>query len=337
MRNVTLNYADGVSRSFEVAPGELILDAAIAAEVPVLYQCQSGSCSSCTATLSSGDAQTRTGASSTLLASEVAAGTRLLCVCEANSDCSFDVGYTSEAGAGVAHEVHAFIDSIENIASNAVRLTVELAEGEWMAFRPGQFMQIEVPGLGVLRSYSPSSVGTDLPKMTFLIRILPDGAMSNFLSTAAEPDQVLKLTGPYGSFFLREEKKRAPHIFVAGGTGLAPILSMIDTLRQMGGRKPPMLLSFGCATPDALFCLDDIELRKQWLPTLEARICVDRDPLAGMHHGNPVSALRAGDVTPDTVAYLCGPQVMIDAATRRLIELGADPANIYSEQFTPSN
>jgi len=337
MHHVTLNYADGVSRGFDVAPGELILNAAIAANIPVLYQCQSGSCSSCASKLSSGDAQTRAGASSTLLASEVAAGTRLLCVCEAKSDCSFDLAYTSEAGASVAQEVHAFIDSVEPIASNVMRLTVDLAEGEWMAFRPGQFMQIEVPGLGVLRSYSPSSVCVDVPKLEFLIRILPDGAMSNFLSKVAEPDQVLKITGPFGSFFLRDEKKRAPHIFVAGGTGLAPILSMIDTLRQSGGRKPPMLLSFGCATPDALFCLEDIELRKQWLPTLEARICVDRDPQKGMHHGNPVSALREGDVTPDTVAYLCGPQVMIDAATRRLVELGADPANIYSEQFTPSN
>ncbi|MCY1181276.1 Benzoate 1,2-dioxygenase electron transfer component [compost metagenome] len=148
---------------------------------------------------------------------------------------------------------------------------------------------------------------------------------------------MLTLSGPYGAFFLREEKKRAPHIFVAGGTGLAPILSMIDTLRQGGGRKPPMLLSFGCATPEVLFCLDDIELRQQWLPSLEARICVDREPRDGLHHGSPVSALREGDVTsPDTVAYLCGPQPMIDAATARLIELGVDPANIFAEQFVAS-
>ena len=337
MPQVTLNYADGVSRSFHVATGGLILDAAVAAEIPVLYQCQSGSCGTCVARLSEGDALIGAGVSSSLLASEVAAGIRLLCVCEASSDCSFDLDYTSQAGTSVAHEVHAFIDLVEQIASNAVRLKVELADGEWMEFLSGQYMQIEVPECGVVRSYSPSSVGAAVPTLEFLIRILPDGAMSNFLSKPLAPDQMLKLTGPYGSFFLREEKKRAPHIFIAGGTGLAPILSMIDALRTMGGRKPPMLLSFGCATPDALFCLDDIALRKQWLPTLEARICVDRDPQEGMHHGNPVSALRAGDVKPDTVAYLCGPQVMIDAACRRLIELGADPANIYSEQFTPSN
>ncbi|MBE7928890.1 ring-hydroxylating dioxygenase ferredoxin reductase family protein [Pseudomonas saudiphocaensis] len=338
LHHVTLNFADGVTHSFSVPRGANILDAAIEAEMPVLYQCRSGSCSSCICNLADGDAATLPGASSTLLASEYEAGQRLLCVSQARSDCTFNLGYGSEVGASAAHEVHAFIDSVERIASNVVKLTLELAEGEWMEFRPGQFMQIVVPGLGVLRSYSPSSTQVDLPKMEFLIRLLPGGAMSGFLEHEAETDQVLTLSGPYGAFFLREESRRAPHIFVAGGTGLAPILSMIDTLRQGGGRKPPMLLSFGCAVPEALFSLEDIELRQQWLPTLETRICVDREATEGLHLGSPVSALREGDVTsPDTVAYLCGPQPMIDAATARLIELGVKPENIFAEQFVASN
>lgn len=337
LHQVTFNFADGVSRSLSVAGGTSILDAALEAEIPLLYQCRSGSCSSCVAQLSEGEAHTRLGASSTLLASEYAAGQRLLCLCQAQSDCTFELGYGSEVGSSVAQQVHAFVDSVERIASNVMRLTVELAEGDSLEFRPGQFMQIEVPGHGAVRSYSPSSTATDLPKLEFLIRLLPGGAMSGFLEDKAAVEDVLTLSGPYGAFFLREEKRRAPHIFVAGGTGLAPILSMIDALRQGGGRKPPMLLSFGCANPDALFCLDDIELRQQWLPSLEARICVDREPREGLHHGSPVSALREGDVSPETVAYLCGPQPMIDAATARLIELGVDPANIFAEQFVASN
>jgi benzoate/toluate 1,2-dioxygenase reductase subunit len=174
--------------------------------------------------------------------------------------------------------------------------------------------------------------------MEFLIRLLPGGAMSTFLENEAGTDHVLTLSGPYGAFFLRDEHKRVPHIFVAGGTGLAPILSMIDTLRQSSGRKPPMLLSFGCAVPEALFSQEDIELRQQWLPSLEARICVDREATEGLHLGSPVSALREGDVSnPDTVAYLCGPQPMIDAATQRLIELGVKAQNIFAEQFVASH
>mgnify|MGYP003941207743 CR=1 FL=1 len=338
LHQVTLNFSDGVTHSFQVAQGANILEAAIAADMPVLYQCRSGGCSSCICTLADGEAVTQPGASSSLLSSEYEAGQRLLCVSQANSDCTFNLPYGSEVGASSAHEVHAFIDSVERIASNVMRLTLELAEGEWMEFRPGQFMQIVVPGLGVLRSYSPSSTQLSLPKMEFLIRLLPGGAMSSYLEKEADVDQVLTLSGPYGSFFLREEHRRAPHIFVAGGTGLAPILSMIDTLRQMGGRKPPMLLTFGCANPEALFSLEDIELRQQWLPTLEARICVDRGATGDLHEGSPVSALREGDVTsPDTVAYLCGPQPMIEAATKRLIELGVKPENIFAEQFVASN
>ncbi|MDH4611658.1 ring-hydroxylating dioxygenase ferredoxin reductase family protein [Pseudomonas sp. BN102] len=337
LHQVTFNFADGVSRSLSVAGNTSILDAALEAEIPLLYQCRSGSCSSCIAQLSGGEAHTRSGASSTLLASEYAAGQRLLCLCQAQSDCTFELGYGSEVGSSVARPVHVFVDSVERIASNVMRLTVELADGDTLDFRPGQFMQIEVPGYGAVRSYSPSSTATDLPRLEFLIRLLPGGAMSSFLEEKAAAEDVLTLSGPYGAFFLREEKRRVPHIFVAGGTGLAPILSMIDALRQGGGRKPPMLLSFGCANPDALFCLDEIELRQQWLPSLEARICVDREPREGLHHGSPVSALREGDVTPDTVAYLCGPQPMIDAATARLIELGVDPGNIFAEQFVASN
>ncbi|WP_044874028.1 FAD-binding oxidoreductase [Pseudomonas sp. LFM046] len=338
LHQITLNFSDGVSRTFGVAPGGNILDAALASEMPVLYQCRSGGCSSCICSLAEGEAVTQPGASTSLLGSEYEAGQRLLCVSQANTDCTFNLGYGSEVGAGAAHEVHAFVDSVERIASNVMRVTLELADGEWMEFLPGQFMQIVVPGLGVLRSYSPSSTQAILPKMEFLIRLLPGGAMSGFLENQVEVDQVLTLSGPYGAFFLREEHKRAPHIFVAGGTGLAPILSMIDTLRQSGGRKPPMLLSFGCAVPEALFSLDDIELRKQWLPTLEARICVDREATEGLHLGSPVSALREGDVTsPDTVAYLCGPQPMIDAATQRLIELGVRAENIFAEQFVASH
>ena len=335
---ITLNFSDGVTKQFSVPPKTSILDAALENDVPVLYQCRSGSCSSCLCTINDGDASTLDGESSTLLPSEYSLGQRLMCVSQANSDCSFDVAYSSEVGAISAQEAKVFIDSIEHIGTNTVRLTVELAEGYHMSFRPGQFMQINVPGVGLVRSYSPSSTNQNLPKMEFLVRLIPGGVMSTYLEKQAAVDQILTLTGPYGSFFLREEHKRAPHIFVAGGTGLAPILSIIDTLRQSSGIKPKMLLSFGCATPDALFCLEDIELREQWLPTLETRICVDREAKESHYLGNPVSPLQADDVTdPNTVAYLCGPQPMINAAIARLVELGVKAENIFAEQFVASH
>lgn len=335
---VTLRFADGATHTVLTEDGRSVLDAALQAGAPVIHQCHSGSCSSCIATLCEGSAVTQAGATTSLLSSEYAAGQRLLCVTRAQSDCVFELPYTSTAGQIAPVTAHAFVDGVERIASNVMKLTLELAEGDWLDFRPGQYLQVEIPGTETVRSYSPSSIAADLPRLELLVRLLPGGAMSSWLEGGARPDDVVKIKGPYGAFFLREDHRRAKHIFVAGGTGLAPVLSMVDGIRQWGGRKPPMLLSFGCAEPQALFCLDELELRRQWLPTLETRISVDRGAQGDVLSGSPVAALREGDVpNADTVAYLCGPQPMIDAATRRLIELGVPPEHIYSEQFVASH
>lgn len=335
---VTLRFADGATHTVLTEDGRSVLDAALQAGAPLIHQCHSGSCSSCIATLCEGSAVTQAGATTSLLSSEYAAGQRLLCVTRAQSDCVFELPYTSTAGQIAPVTAHAFVDGIERIASNVMKLTLELAEGDWLDFRPGQYLQVEIPGTETVRSYSPSSIAADLPRLELLVRLLPGGAMSSWLEGGARPDDVVKIKGPYGAFFLREDHRRAKHIFVAGGTGLAPVLSMVDGIRQWGGRKPPMLLSFGCAVPEALFCLDELELRRQWLPTLETRISVDRGAQGDVLSGSPVAALREGDVpNADTVAYLCGPQPMIDAATRRLIELGVPANRIYSEQFVASN
>lgn len=336
-KNVTLQFIDGVSKSIVVREGESVLNAALAAGVPLIHQCRSGSCSCCMASLVNGRANMRKGASSTLLRSEFEAGKRLLCLAEPEADCTFALNYESNASEQQATQFKAFIDDIEKVAHNVVRLKLELAEGFWADFRPGQFFQIKVPGLGTMRSYSPSSTAADMPKMEFLIRLLPDGVMSNYLRDAAKRDDVLELEGPFGNFFLRD-KVSAPHIMIAGGTGLAPMMSMVDTLRKKSGRKPKVLLSFGCANPESLFCLDDIELRKHWLPTLTTRVSVDCGASGALLGGNPVDALRPEDaVDPETVAYLCGPPLMLEAAHARLLSLGVREENIFAEQFTPSN
>lgn len=334
---VTLQFSDGEQRAVTVPDGKTVLDAAIEAQIPILHQCRSGSCSSCMAVLLEGQASVRPGASSTLSRSEVDAGHRLLCVTEVQTDCKLALNYRTDAGEVRPVRAHAFIDSIERLAPNVVRLTMELADGAWMNFKPGQFLQVTVPGVGVARSYSPASTPADLPRIVLLIRLLPEGAMSDYLRDRAKPDDVIEIEGPFGNFFLRESRP-VPHIMVAGGTGLAPVMSMIDALRVSSGRRQPILLSFGCATPDALFYLNEIALRKQWLPSLSARVSVDRDARAELLLGSPVDALCPSDITdPGTVAYLCGPPPMIEAASIRLRALGIQPDNIFSEQFTATN
>lgn len=327
-------FSDGVEQEVSVPAGASLLDAALEAGLPLLHQCKSGSCSTCVATLVSGEADTLAGASSTLLASEKASGQRLLCVTEARGDCRFALGYDSKAGSNAPVKVHGFVEAIERIASDAVRLSLELAEGDWLSFRPGQFVQVKVPGSMEARSYSIASTVADLPRIDLLIRILPGGLMSRWLTETAKPDDVLELEGPFGSFFLGEKDKR-PHIMIAGGTGLAPMMAMIDTIRGQSGQKPRILLSFGCASPEGLFYTEELDLRTHWLPHLDVRLSVDKGAAPpGVRTGNPVQAVDAA--SPDSVAYLCGPPGLIAAARAHLQGLGVDPANIHAEQFVAS-
>jgi benzoate/toluate 1,2-dioxygenase reductase subunit len=116
---VTLAFSDGVEHEMAVDPGGSVLEAGLAAGLPLLHQCRSGSCSGCAwPTLVEGEAATLPGCSSSLLASERAAGQRLLCVTGASSDCRFALPYDSKVGENRAVEGHAFVNAVERVAAD---------------------------------------------------------------------------------------------------------------------------------------------------------------------------------------------------------------------------
>jgi len=333
-----MQFSDDVIYTVDVAEGEGILAAALAQDVPVLHQCQSGSCGSCVCHLAAGKVEMRKDMSASLLKSEQDAGMRLACISQAFSDSVLDFDYDSKMGEKGPINVTVFIDSIDWLSDDVIRLNVELADGQWFDFKPGQFAQIQVPGTNQVRRYSMSSSPEDLPKIEFLIRILPEGLMSDYIRDTAKVDDALEIEGAFGSFFLRDISAREPHIMIAGGTGLAPIMSMLDAIRKKNGIKPSILLSFGCLNSSSLFHVDELELRTDWMPTLKTRISLNQGEAENnIIIGNPLQALQPSDVTAeDTVAYLCGPPGMISAAHSMLEGFGLKPENIHAEQFVAS-
>ena len=126
---------------------------------------------------------------------------------------------------------------------------------------------------------------------------------------------------------------------IAGGTGLAPLLSMLDTLRERAGPAPPVVLGFGCNAVEELFFLDELELRAFWMPSLAVRTAVMTAPEAGFDGrvGDAVSLIDLRDLErPGLMAYLCGPPGMIEAARARLVAGGLPSERIRAEQFRPS-
>jgi benzoate/toluate 1,2-dioxygenase reductase subunit len=251
------------------------------------------------------------------------------------TDCVFDLDYSSGVLDGSRPTIQrGAVTGLDWPARSVARLDIELEDANDFSFASGQYVRIRVPGTDQWRSYSMASTAKELPRMRFLIRRIAGGAMSEWLQTRGASDVRVEIEGPMGSFGLAETK--GPQIMVAGGTGLAPMLAMLDTLRSRPGPKPPILLCFGCNTADDLFYLDEIELRTFWMPTLSVRTALMERPSAGFDGriGTAVSLLEDADCArAGATAYLCGPPAMIEAARARLIAGGFAAAAIHAEQF----
>jgi ferredoxin-NADP reductase/ferredoxin len=336
---VTFRFEDGVEKIIAVAPGEFVLDAALRQGVPLVYQCRSGSCSTCAAQVIEGDVAMAPGRSTSLIAAEAAEGKRLLCNAHALHDSAVQLHYPASLIYENARRIFAaHVSSLDWPAPTVAKLRLELDAARDFTFRSGQYVRVRVPDTHEWRSYSMASTTRDLPRLEFLVRLIEGGAMSEYLRAPGRVGDAIEIEGPMGAFILHPS--RAPHVFVAGGTGLAPIISMLDEIRRRPGPRPEMLLSFGCASERQFFYRDEIELRGWWMPELRVILSADRidDPGSGLLCTTPVAALGEDRiVNPDTRAYLCGPSPMIAAARRRLADLGVRPDHIYAEQFVASS
>jgi ferredoxin-NADP reductase/ferredoxin len=336
--NVTLHFEDGDERRIRVEREEFVLDAALCQGVPLVHQCRSGSCSTCIAQLVAGDIVMAADRATSLLAAEAAEGKRLLCSSYARTDSDVRLHYPAALIYGAEKRMMlAAVAALEWPSPTVARLILELPEDSEFSFHSGQYVRIKVPGAAEWRSYSMASTARALPRMDFLVRILSGGVVSEYLRGSCRRGDEIMIEGPMGAFILHSG--RAPQIFIAGGTGLAPILAMLDEIRYRPGPRPPMLLSFGCASEKQFFYRDELELRQWWMPELRVILSADHVDNAdsGLLRATPVAALEQERITdPQTVAYLCGPPPMIEAARQRLIEMGVAAEHIYAEQFVAS-
>ena len=203
-----------------------------------------------------------------------------------------------------------------------------------LAFLPGQYANLEVPGTTQTRAYSFSSLPAE-GKVSFLIRNVPQGLMSGYLTERAKPGDTIKLAGPIGSFYLRTVTR--PVLMLAGGTGLAPFLAMLDKLVAQGGCDQPIHMIYGVNTDADVVELERLDAFKAVLPNFSYAVCVvDEDsqwPRKGYvtNHLEPAQ-LHGGNVD----IYLCGPPPMVEAVANHLRERDVEPASFHYEKFAAS-
>jgi benzoate/toluate 1,2-dioxygenase reductase subunit len=248
------------------------------------------------------------------------------------TDCAIDIAATAQGCKTAERSFSATLRAVDRLSDSSFALTLD-ADAQ-LAFLPGQYAKILVPDTEARRSYSFSSAPGDAV-LSFLIRNLPNGAMSSFLAERARPGLTMNLTGPLGSFYLRDIKR--PLLFVAGGTGIAPFLSMLGQLTRMGANERPIHLLHGVSYDADLVAVQQLDAYAAALPGFSFTTCVSRAGSAHPRRGHVTDFLDADHLHGgDVDVYVCGPPGMVDALRDSLSARGVTPANLYTEKFLAS-
>lgn len=327
---IALNFEDGVTRIIDCDADEKVSDAAFRQKINVPMDCRDGVCGTCKCKAERGEYELGFYLEDAMTEDEAASGMVLTCQMMPKSDCVIAIPASSVACKTGAQTVEATVAGVEAVSETSFRLRVTLPAA--LPFLPGQYVNVQVPGTTATRAYSFSS-HPQAREASFLIRNIPGGLMSGYLARAQAGD-AMALTGPMGAFYLRPVTR--PQVFLAGGTGLAPFLSMLEQIATSGTDQPIRL--FYAVTRNAdLVELDRLQSLADLMPTLSLTTIV-ADPISDhAKKGYVTDHLTAADLWDGAAdVYLCGPPPMVEAVRDHMKGLGVTPASFLFEKFNPS-
>ncbi|MBY8856139.1 1,6-dihydroxycyclohexa-2,4-diene-1-carboxylate dehydrogenase [Nocardia sp. CA2R105] len=328
---IALSFEDGVTRFITCAADQTVADASYRARINIPLDCRDGACGTCKAFCESGDYDGGTYIDDALSSDEAANGYVLPCSMTPKSDLVLQIRSSSAVAKTQPTSYTATITALDRLSPTTIALTAEIADRDKLAFLPGQYVNIAVPGTDQSRSYSFSNGPTD-KSLTFLIKLTPGGVMSQYLTEHAAVSDELTFLGPNGSFFLRETER--PVLLLAGGTGLAPVLSILRAMRAAGTSRPAHLI-YGVSTDDDLVELDT--LAELELDGFTWDYCVSAPGSAAPNKGYVTSLIRDEHLHDGDVAvYLCGPPAMVESVRKEFATRGIEPTGFYYEKFALS-
>jgi NAD(P)H-flavin reductase/ferredoxin len=322
------------------ATSENLLKAALENGIPWPHNCRVGSCGTCRCKLVSGKIKPLNDFSYVLSGEELGAGYILACQTMLKSDIEVEVKLDAKANGfdlARSRRVNGKIAKVLPLTHDILEVRIELDQA-FNDYLPGQYADIIVPGIVErARSYSFSnSPANEEPNhVSFFIRKVKDGELTEWLHSGNRVGERIILDGPHGSFYLR--RPAGSILLVAGGSGLAPIRALLQQLANEGTTEDVTLI-FGARTRQDLYCLDDIQSfassskgKFEFVPVLSVENSSD---------GWRGAVGNCPDIIePDMLelnsshAYLCGPPVMVDAAVNRLKALGLDDKQIFFDKF----
>jgi benzoate/toluate 1,2-dioxygenase reductase subunit len=328
--SVALTFEDGVTRFIICRADQTVADASYRQRINIPLDCRDGACGTCKALCENGSYDAGSYIDDALSRDQAAAGYVLACRVRPRSDLVLQIAGTSDSAKTKATTYTGTLTQLQRLSATIVKLGIDIPNRNDLAFLPGQYVNIAVPGSDQARSYSFSNSPNE-DRLTFLVKLSPGGAMSDYLTHRACTGDSVEFTGPHGSFFLREADR--PVLLLAGGTGIAPMLAMLRGMRASGNTRRTRLI-YGVSTDEDLVAVDEIGEIASSMPAFTWDYCVSDPasaaPNSGSDRGVVTSLIEPVHLNDGDVAiYLCGPPPMVEAVRTQV----AAVQGFYYEKF----
>jgi ferredoxin-NADP reductase/ferredoxin len=315
----------------ECGADETVLDAAFRQGLNLVYGCREGQCSACKCFLLEGEVALKRYSNFALSDTEQASGYTLMCRAMPEQDLVVELLHYDPENFELEHAIHdgeASVEAVEPLTHDITRLVLK-APG--FTFTPGQYVDLHVPDSGnAKRSFSMANLPGD-DRIELMIKRYPGGRLSGMLEDRIQPGDTLGYTGPYGS--LRVHDSEAPILMIAGGSGMAPVLSLLRHLAQTGCMRP-IRFFYGARTEQDLFHTEHIEGLDlsdfQFIPVTGRFVHEAVD-----EYLTEVARSETSNA-PEAHVYMCGPPPMIEAAEDMLAAHGVSDDRIFIDKFTTS-
>jgi propane monooxygenase reductase subunit len=335
-----------VGIEIEADENQTVLRAASEQGIMLMHGCKEGQCASCKSFVLDGeDIELEKYSTFALPDYELEEGFTLLCRAHVYEDVTIELlNYDEEmihSGLPIQEAV-AEVVSNQNVTHDMRHLVLKLVEPAQISFFPGQYVDIAIPGSDSIRSFSMANTSSkESGQLEFVIKVYPDGEFSHFLDTKVAVGDRLNLVGPFGVFTLRDGRD-SDLVFVGGGAGMAPILSLLRSLADRGSTRKATYYYGARRRRDLCFEKELYALREslpnfRFVPALS-----EPDDVAASDDGawdGEVGLItdvvkRHESELAGADCYVCGPPPMVEAAMDVLTALGASGKHIYYDKFT---
>jgi len=326
-------------RTFSAQPDEAMLAAGIRQGIGLPYGCKDGACGSCKCKLVSGSVVHGAHQSKALSADEEAAGYVLTCCGVAQSDVVIESRQVTEIGAFPIKKMPVRVNALERASHDVMVLRLQLPASDAFQYHAGQYVEFLLRD-GDRRSYSMANAPhtqSAQPSLELHVRHMPGGKFTDHVFGAMKEKDILRIEGPYGSFFLREDSTK-PMVLLASGTGFAPIKAIIEHM-QFKGITREATLYWGGRRPADLYQSAWIEAKLAEMPNLRYVPVVSNalpdDAWTGRTGFVHEAVLQDLPDLSGHDVYACGAPIVIDSAKRDyLARAGLPEEAFFADSFT---